>query len=377
MAEGDSFFELIEDAKPDTKVDWSGVSGMPVFVDSEILGVVKHVPPNYDHKKLEAVPAWRLLQDEAFKQHLGLEDETQVRLERARQRLLRLLEHSEAATRDLAAALNPKRGCGQIVECRTWVVETLLNETPALEQLFEMALKVQVRRRAARDMAGAQVAAELMLTILPAIQDAAVLANVHRCKGDAAVCTITLPTKLRTLAEIIMAGVDLRAARLRPLASPYDDPEGVACLPEPPESGRDAEGKQFSRDWRADLFDMFETDLERFSVAFREYLKERFIPSHLRSPRARIAEQELLMAVAARLCEEAQSKDARLTYYYIVEMPEKPEARKKHEAVLADLKTNFPHIAFLCLLPTEPFNVEWSRYGKLRDLLYHNPERDA
>ena len=67
MAEGIRFSRLLEDAKPVAKADWSGVSGMPVFVGSEILGVVKHVPPNYDHKKLAAVPAWRLLQDEGFK----------------------------------------------------------------------------------------------------------------------------------------------------------------------------------------------------------------------------------------------------------------------------------------------------------------------
>ena len=377
MAEGDSFFELIEEAKPDTKADWSGVSGMPVFVGSEILGVVKQVPPNYGHKKLEAVPTWRLLQDEAFKQHLGLEDETQVRIERARQRLLRLLERSEAATRDLAAALNPKRGCGQIVDCRTWVVETLLNQTPSLEQLFEMALNAQFRRRVARDMAGAKVAAELMLTILPAIQDAAVLADVRRCKGDAAVCTIALPTKLRTLAEIIMAGVDLRAARLRPPATNLVFPEGEASLPEPPESGRDADGKQFSRDWRVHLVKMFNTDSKQFSGAFREYLKERFIQSDLRSSYAGISEQELLDVVAQQLQQKAEAKQDRLTYYFIAQMPEDPKARKAREAVLADLKAEFPHIAFLRLAGTEALPVEYDRYGKLRDLLYKNQELDA
>ncbi len=377
MADGDPLFELLEDAKPLAADHWSGVSGMPVFVGSEILGVVKHVPPNYDHKKLEAVPTWRLLQDEAFKQHLGLEDETQVRLERARQRLLHLLERSEAATRDLAAALNPKRGCGQIDDCRTWVVETLLNQTPALEQLFEMALNVQFRRRAASDMAGAQVAAELMLTILPAIQDAVVLADVRRCKGDAAVCTIALPTKLRTLAEIIMAGVDLRAARLRPPATNLVFPEGEASLPEPPESGRDADGKQFSRDWRVHLVKMFNTDSKQFSGAFREYLKERFIQSDLRSSYAGISEQELLDVVAQQLQQKAEAKQDRLTYYFIAQMPDDPKARKAREAVLADLKAEFPHIAFLRLAGTETLPVEYDRYGKLRDLLYKNQELDA
>ena len=38
MAEGDWFFELLEDAKPIAEDQWKGVSGMPVFVGSEIPG---------------------------------------------------------------------------------------------------------------------------------------------------------------------------------------------------------------------------------------------------------------------------------------------------------------------------------------------------
>ncbi len=56
QAEGKPFFEVLEDAQPVAENQWSGVSGMPVFVGSEILGVIKHVPRNYGHKKLEAVP---------------------------------------------------------------------------------------------------------------------------------------------------------------------------------------------------------------------------------------------------------------------------------------------------------------------------------
>lgn len=374
MAEGDPFFEVLEDAKPVAEAHWSGVSGMPVFVGSEILGVVKHVPPNFDHKKLAAVPTWRLLEDEDFKKHLGI-DEALERLERARKRLLRLLERSEEATRAFAAALNANRGCGQILDCRQWVVEMLLHETPSLERLFEVVLAVQDKRRAARDVSGARVAAELMLTILPAIQEAPVLSEVRRCKGDVSVCPIPLPTKLRTLAEIIMAGADLRAARLRTPATKLQFPEGEASLPEPPESGRDADGKQFARDWRSHLVETFITDPVRFRGAFREYLKERFIPSDLRSPHAGIAERELLDTVAEQLRQEAEAKEDRLTYYFIT--PEDPTAREAREAVLAELKAEFPHIAFLRLAGTEALNVEYSRYGRLRDLLYQEPQHDA
>ncbi len=373
MAEGASFFEVVEDAQPIAEEQWQGVSGMPVFVGSELLGVVKHVPPNYDHKKLEAVPVWRLFQDESFKKALGIDDQRE-RLESARKLLRRLLERSDAATDDFAAELGLP--CGDIPSCREQLIERLLVEKLPLERLFELALSVRDKRRGKKDTVGAQVAQDLMLTILPAIHDAAVVADVRRHKGDHSVCPLALPTKLRTLAEIIMAAADRRAASLRPQPSKHADPEGVASLPEPPESGRDPDGKQFSRDWRIHLLETFETDPDRFENAFKDFLKERFIPSHLRSLGADVSEAELLDTIAAQLRLEAEARDGGLTYYFIARMPNDSEAREKRESVLAQLKRTFPHIAFLRLAGGEPLNVEWERYSKLRDLLYHDPEAD-
>ena len=373
MAEGASFFEVVEDAQPIAEEQWQGVSGMPVFVGSELLGVVKHVPPNYDHKKLEAVPVWRLFQDESFKKALGIDDQRE-RLESARKLLRRLLERSDAATDDFAAELGLP--CGDIPSCREQLIERLLVEKLPLERLFELALSVRDKRRGRKDTVGAQIAQDLMLTILPAIHDAAVVSDVRRRKSDSSVCPLALPTKLRTLAEIIMAAADRRSASLRPQPSKHADPEGVASLPEPPESGRDPDGKQFSRDWRIHLLETFETDPDRFENAFKDFLKERFIPSHLRSLGADVSEAELLDTIAAQLRLEAEARDGGLTYYFIARMPNNPEARQKRESVLAQLKRTFPHIAFLRLAGGEPLNVEWERYSKLRDLLYHDPEAD-
>lgn len=372
-ADDDSFFELLEDAKPIAEEQWQGVSGMPVFAGSELLGVVKHVPPNYDHRKLEAVPARRLLRDEGFKNALGI-DEQRERLESARKLLRRLLERSDAVTDDFAAELGLPRD--DIPKCREEVVERLLFKKLSPEQLFELALSVREKRRGKKDQTGARLAQDLALTILPAIHDAAVISEVRRRKSDSSVCPLALPTKLRTLAEIIMAAADRRAAALRPQKSKQADPEGVASLPEPPESGRDPDGKQFLRDWRTHLLETFDADPDRFESDFKHYLKERFIPGHLRSSSADISEQELLDMIAVQLRLEAEASDGGLTYYFIARMPENPEAREKRESVLAQLKRAFPHIAFLRLAGGEPLSVEWERYDKLRKLLYHDPEAD-
>jgi len=340
---------------------------MPIFVASGILGVLCQIPPKHGNKKLEVVPAWLLLRDEGFRKALGV-DEQCKRLESARKLLRRLLERSDAATDDFAAELGLP--CGDIPKCREQVVERLLVEKLPLERLFELALSVRDKRRGRKDTVGAQIAQDLMLTILPAIHDAAVVADVRRHKGDYSVCPLALPTKLRTLAEIIMAGADRRAARLRSPATRLVFPEGEACLPEPPECGRDADGKQFARDWRAHLLETFDTDLDRFKNAFQDYLKERFIQSELRSAGAGISEEELVQAVAGQLQREAEAKDGSLTYYFIARIPENDEVRKKQEQVLADLKKIYRHVAFLRLAGTDPLDVEMGRYSPLRDLIY-------
>jgi hypothetical protein len=170
-----------------------------------------------------------------------------------------------------------------------------------------------------------------------------------------------------------MAGADRRAAKLHPPATKRKFPEGYANLPEPPESGRDADGEQFKRDWRAHLIDTFATGIDRFADDFRDYLKERFIPSDLRSPRAGISEEELLDTVKEQLRQEATARNA-ITYYFIVNMPKDRQARRDRETVLKELKAKFQHIAFLRLMGTEPLNTEYSRYGRLRELLYQGSE---
>lgn len=369
MAEADAFFELLEDAKPIAEKQWKGVSGMPIFAGSEILGVVKHVPPNYDHKKLEAVPAWRLLQDEGFRKALGL-DEQRERLESARKLLYRLLERSDVVTRDLTAELNLP--CGDIPNCREQVVELLFVQP--LERLFDLALRVQEKRRGLGDRAGTGVAVDLTLTILPAIHDAAVVSDVRWRKGDANESIISLRAELRTLAEIIMAGADRRAARLRPPPPRVKGyfPAGELSLPEPPESGRDADGKQFMEDWRKHLIDDFGSDCEGFDRNFRIYLKERFIQSDMRSINAVDAEERLHKAVREEL--RYQAEEEHLTYYYIAEMSSDSAIRQKQETVLAKLKKDFPSIVFLRLAGGEGLDVERRRYRKLCDLLYQDPE---
>ena len=370
MADQDDCFELIEDAQPDSDDNWKGASGMPVFVGDKILGVVQSVPPNFRAKKLYATPTWKLLQDDSFKQALGLDDQTE-RLERARKLLSRLLERSDEVTRELAAKL--ALSSSEMQKCRVDVVEKLLTETPPLEELFEQALSVQEVLLGKKDRVGARVAADLMLTILPAIHDAGVVSDVRRRKGDVTEHIIALPTELRTLAEIIMAGADRREARLRPVQAEGYFPDGEPSLAPPPESGRDrdADGKQFQRDLFTDLVTVFGKDCGRFDHDFRNYLKERFIQRNQRST----TEERLREAIMEELRYLAEEEN--LTYYFIAEISADSSIRQDQESVLAKLKRDFPYIAFLRLAGGEGLAKERRRYRRLCKLLYQSPEANG
>jgi len=376
MAEAAPFFEVVEGTPPTgtpqepiTEEQWGGASGMPIFVASGILGILCQIPPKYGNKKLEAVPAWRLLQDEGFKKALGI-DEERERLESARKLLRRLLERSDAVTDDFAAELGLPRD--DIPKCREQVVERLLGET--LERLFDLALSVQEKRRLLKDQAGAGVAVDLTLAVLPAVHDAAVVSDVRRRKGAAGESIVSLPAESRTLAEIIMAGADRRAARFRlPLPREGHFPAGEYDLPDPPEPGRDAAGKRVIDDWRDHLVTVFGKDSDEFERDFRAYLKERFIQSDMRSSAAADAEERLRKSVADELNYLAEKK-RQTRYYCIAQMSADPTVRQKQETTLAKLKKDFPAIAFLLLAGGEGLDVERRCYRPLCDLLYETPD---
>lgn len=372
MAQAASYFEIIENAEPIAEEQWMGVSGMPVFVGSEILGVVKHVTRNYKGKKLKAVPTWRLLRDDSFKKWLG-GDEAAERRQRASEILHRLLTGHDEMARDFAAGLGISSA--NMPPCRAQVVEKLLNDT-SQEDLFHLAYSVQEKRREKRDQAGMKGVEQLLLAVLPAIYNPAFVADVCRCQGDPHAIPIGLPTELKTLAEIIMAGADGRAARFWPKPDKDYFPIGIPCLPAPPECGRDADGNVFERGFLNNLLQSFEDGDERFAEDFHIYLKTRFIQRDLRNPRARDAEEKLRRMVAHKLA--VQAEQDHVTHYFIAEMNEgNPEATVKQRALLEQLKRDFPAIAFLRLLGGEEMDVEYARYLEFVRLLDRKLEPDA
>ena len=68
MADQEYHFVLNVTSSPENSAMWKGASGMPVFVDNEILGVVGKAPRNFGARKLYAVPSWKMFEDAKFRE---------------------------------------------------------------------------------------------------------------------------------------------------------------------------------------------------------------------------------------------------------------------------------------------------------------------
>ena len=282
-----------------------------------------------------------------------------------------ILQHSDAATERFAARFGI--GGGQIVERRLRVAEKTLN-TP-LTELFEIALEEQL----GLDNDGANVIARLVQAILPFLQvsdDAeADAAAIRSGRGTEPNALHELHASHKTFAELIMAKANQRpTAYLRP-RNPNEFPGSDACLPYPPEGGRDPDGLQFKRDFTDELAQRVEPLIDdEFKDKFTRYLRGRFT-----DPNNPLSHEDALhywvndglRRDAKRRIRQYLPARCGFTYYFLVETPADLDdaMRKAQDAVLLDLKSRFPDIAFLRLASPDPLLSELRPYSQLIDLL--------
>ncbi len=336
MADQDAFFELIENAQPEKDEDWKGASGMPVFVGDRILGVVQSLPPKFNVRKLYATPAWRLLKDEAFCHVIGY-DEQAARINKVKSRLVKLLADSPDVIETLIRQIG-------ITDEMTGLPADRLTQQLS-DYLLEMDFRTVIvaLNRAHHslfdkrdDKSGEQgtdavaTLVEIAQLVVPAIYDYGVVqwTRSQRDNGDAAL--VPLPAGTKTVAEIIMAGVDGRETWFRPCEHEYDQQKGQLCLSWIPTHGIDP----YSRGARK---------------AFQEYLHHKFIPER---PALGLTREQLIMITNNYL--EARSRDGGQTYYMVFPLPADAEERNALYILVQSLKNDYPAIMFLALtLPYE------------------------
>lgn len=344
-------FELSVEANP-LEGQWGGASGMPVFVNKRILGIVRKRPPNYEGARLLATPSWCLIDDQAFRDAIGFDCQKERR-SKFRRRLIRALRNALLAAEALADKL----------DLRDVVVADRPDETATAlaEHLLDLDMDLAIRglrdahreiRDELEDEGGPELARadtaliDVAQLIVPTLYDHGVIEWVRIQSGEAGPALVFLPAGNHTVAEIIMAGSDRRHTRFRPRQREEDHPAGEFSLPHVPEAGMDATLKKRAEQVRSHLAAKFDPiDVKNFKRDVDGYLAARFLmldPGRLVVDPAR--RRSLVADEIAN-----QARDSGWHFYMVFQTPTDPDARQEMEAFVRELKRDYPAIIFLAL----------------------------
>jgi len=203
---------LTERGKASKEELWCGVSGSPVFMVNSrtIIGVTTECPKNYDAARLNAIPTWKLLQCEGFRNEIGY-DIHEKQKERTRKNIENILSKSAKASKRLSDRLTDKSDGANL--------PTILINLPVVK-LLELCHGAITELLECDEPNAAFIVQQLVYLLTPIIFDQKII-NVVRSKSPHGICRVSVATT--TVAEIIMAGMDERSVDFMPHDNPRDD----------------------------------------------------------------------------------------------------------------------------------------------------------
>lgn len=352
-------FDLTVGQGPKKENDWKGIRGMPVFVGRKILGVVRSDLPNFKAKKLAVTPTWRLLDDEAFRKAIGCDDKA-VR-EEIKSELVEILGSSSVAVESLIkqkqlkidddiVGLDDKQraNClaGRLLEID---IRTLV---PALFAAHHSLC--EDKKTSEQQTKAAEILTKVAQRLVPVRYDYGVVQWVRNQQWDDTML-MPLPACIKTVAEIIMAGVDKRATRFRHRTSEHDQPEGELSLPQLPECGIDSGRNEARGALQNHLSRKFNPEeKENFRRVIDDYLLVEFPRPKVSGEPERTREQQITLT--ADLLEglrtvpgQTQTQTQTQTYYMLFYLPEDADGQSAMRALIQSCQSTYHAIMFPCL----------------------------
>lgn len=364
MLESDPTFALEADAGPPLAEDWKGASGGPVVVNGRILGVIVQVPPNLEAKRLQAVPMWKVLRDDAEFCRLVGYRQRQERLDRMRQGIVQQLESATDCVDAIAAEFPDLAESWQAREGKE-KLSVLVNRLLGLE-FDQLIVHCQQAFRKLGGIPKSNPISAVVQAILPAIYDHGVVESVQSIRNNSDLALLTLPASYATVAEIIMAGVDGRETLFCDREGEEDFPKGRLSLPEPPECGFDPDGMKTIAALSQHLEKKFGSP-EEFEKAVDDFMVRRFAGEDV----SEYSKPERIQLAAVEI--EFQAKNNNRTHYLIVTQPEEAQDRGRFENVLRTIRARYPGLICLCL--NKDFEIRKADKRNFRPLLELLPKK--
>ncbi|MCB1777224.1 MAG: hypothetical protein KDI50_07300 [Candidatus Competibacteraceae bacterium] len=351
-ASQESYFELTVETAPEDEEGWKGVSGMPVFVDHKILGVVRSAPPNFSAKKLHATPMWKLHKDDRddrFRELIG-DDKQAAHFEKTRSKLIELIRNSPGAgmaiQRELPDIADKMVGLNEGQKAESFVEHLLKTDIRTVIQALRDAHRSFCEDDGEQNRSTANTLTAISQLIVPALYDYGVVRWVGGQYGDGSAALVPLPACTKTVAEIIMAGVDGRATRYRHREDEDDQPEGALSLPHMPEGGIDTDNAEVQAALQRHLDRKFNlSECDAFRRAVDDYLLTTF-PRRVRRGSERIKDDRIKLTADLL---ESKRRDSGQTFYMIFDLPKDVEGQNAMRTMVASLKKDYSALMFLCL----------------------------
>lgn len=343
--------------------NWQGASGSPVFVLSQIVGIIIEVPPGFSDR-LTALPASRLLDEPDFCAAIGYRQ--------ADDRHARIKQVLEATRAVSALAIGALECCvfgepGQ----RLWrdpisPVEGLAREIGRYDAaLLMLHARQAIGKLKSSNPQDAKVLGKLVQGLLPLLYDPTTVAAVCEKAGDTSAILVGFPVASRWVAEVVLAGADGREAQYR---SPQGNQglEGELSLPLTPNSGFDPKGERRAEDFREHLRrKLAVTHLDKFQSAFYRCVRE-LLPEDVREQFGE--SQAIDDMVADTLKYLADTESAR--HYYLFYLPQDREERTACLACLQRIKSQFQAVTFFELADDDKLmRGEWKDFLPLKHIL--------
>lgn len=220
-ADGADWLQLIEKGKAEVPKLWRGISGAPVFKknSNELVGVIVECPDNFDAIRLYATPLWKLADNRQFRSEIAKVRE--LDLQQIRDDLKTILSDSPSLVQALAKEL---RGDPESEEA---LAETLINISAG--ELLKYCEGAVSNLAQARDRTGISKGKALVNYLLPIVFEPHTIETIC-AQSQIGVCRVDVGSE--TVAEIVMAGKDGRAAKYWP-AEKNKAPTGVYLLDSP------------------------------------------------------------------------------------------------------------------------------------------------
>lgn len=336
----DPTFDVQVMAPTDDLLKWQGASGSPVFIGRRILGVVCTCPDNFQGARFKATPVWKLLEIQSFRDVLGYDDQ----LDKVRQvtsRVARLLERTIEGMESLDKECfrSDDEPVAESTEQRaTRLADRLLMLD--IESLVIACRRAQRSLLESGDTAAAALISKMLCELLPVRYEFDATSSIRTGELEAGSGFISLPISTRTVAELIMADVDLRRACYR---FENDRAVGENSLPMAPESGCDESGEAFIRSMETHLFNVFGR------------------PENSNQKRSN---EERRKMVVVEL--ESDVKSEQRTHYYLFHLPVDEGEQVRVKQSIQELKRRYPPIKFLCL--DDSFDTELHERKLVRPL---------